>query len=200
MTSNKKKLFFPLQGGNYNKDAASDFQILDQEANVIVDHVHGENNAENLLSHPLVDQFAKMRALLRKDSYQLAGIDLKRKQRKVALETAFTIHNEVSRLESAIAELEGLQRRRTDDAIQRKACDQQHAVLIQNSVIKNSGEEEGEIDDRDANIPLEGRHDKVLQFPYLRHVVLEKKAPTTEDDEIENETKRREIAVPTLNP
>jgi hypothetical protein len=119
-----------------------------------------EEKPNSVLSDKLKDRFASMRALLRKDQKEKEGSsELKRKQRRMAIETALKIESEVARLESGIAELENL-------------LGQQQQQQLLNNI--------GAVDDDDGNI-LGG----VLVLPSLPSIVAiedEDVVVTTEDE------------------
>jgi len=76
------------------------------------------------LPKSLSDRFAHVRALLRKEhADDKAQLELKRKQRHAAFDVAMAMEREVSRIESAIAELESLQQRQHQHQ-------HQHRILI----------------------------------------------------------------------
>lgn len=178
MTPDKTEMQYPFLDGYHGEDAASDDQNADRAPHDIVDPAHGESSEEVSLANPLRDRFATMRAWLRgnnlSDNHEMEETDLKRKQRQVALETALAIHNEVSRLESAIADLESLKWQRFNDDGQREERDLQHLVPIDNPAPENLLDEEGGSGDSSGlNVVGEAHNNNAIQFPHLPPVVPE---------------------------
>jgi len=108
-------LFPPLDDSN---DGSSESVECDMLAR---DSAAADNDRERLdctsssLPKPLRDRFATVRAMLRSENEDdQAKVELKRKQQHAALDVAMAVEREVSRLESAIAELEALQQRQNE--------------------------------------------------------------------------------------
>lgn len=123
-----------------------------------------DEKPNSVLSDKLKDRFASMRALLRKDQKEKEGSsELKRKQRRMAIETALKIESEVARLESGIAELENL-------------LGQQQQQLLNNI---------GVADEDDGNV-LGG----ILVLPSLPSIVAveDEDVVVTEEDEISQQS------------